>query len=57
MLHQIQQQLSAENQAPRAFQIGQHALGVDEHCVNQVGGLLQQIIHQRSGVGNNDPLG
>src|SRR5579863_4793460 len=56
MLHQIEQKLSAENQTAGAFEIAHHALGVDEHRVNEVGRLLQQVIHQRGRIRNDYAL-
>src|SRR5438105_12605820 len=40
VLHQVEQQLSAENQTTCAFQVGQHAIRIDEQCVDQVGRLV-----------------
>ena len=36
MLDQIEQELSAEHQPACALEITLHALGVDEHCVDEV---------------------
>ena len=35
---EIEEQLSTEDQAARAFEVSAHAFGVDEHGVDQVGG-------------------
>src|SRR3984957_16354798 len=43
-LHQVEQQLPAENQALRALQIRQHAFRINEHGLNQIGRLIQQIV-------------
>src|SRR5579872_1979793 len=56
VLHQIEQKLSAENQTAGAFEVAHHALGVDEHRVDEVGGLLQQVIHQRGRIRNDYAL-
>ena len=46
MLNQVEQELSAENQAARAFQVRQHTIRVDEHCLNQVGRLAKHVVNQ-----------
>ena len=40
VFHQIEQQLPAEHQSARAFQIGFHVFRIDEHSLEQVRGLL-----------------
>ena len=57
VLDQVEQKLSAEDEAARAFKIRAHALGIDEHRVDQVGGLVQQIVGERGRVGQDDALG
>src|SRR5208337_3535237 len=47
---QVEQQLSTENQAARALEIRQHALGIDEHSLDQVRRLVQQVIGERGGI-------
>ena len=54
---EVEQELSAEDQAARAFEIRAHAVGVDEHGVDQVRGFGQQIVDERGGVGEDDALG
>jgi len=49
MFHQSNSQLAAEHQPSRAIQVGPHTFRIHEHGVNQVGGFLQQIIHQGGG--------
>ena len=56
VLHQVEQQLSAEDQAVRALEVGPHALGIDEHRLDQVGGLVQQIVDQRGRIGQDHAL-
>ena len=41
----------------RALKVRLHAVGINEHRLNQIRGLIQKIIGQRSGVRNNDALG
>ena len=53
---QVEQQLPAEDQAARAFEIGAHAFGIDEHGVDEVGGLIQKIVDEGGGVGQDDAL-
>ena len=57
MLDQVEQQLSAEDEAARAFQVGAHALGIDEHGVDEVGALAEQIVDKRGRVRQDDALG
>src|SRR5262249_55406934 len=53
---EVEQKLPAEDQAARALEVFQHAVRVDKHPVNQVRGLVQQVVEQDGGVGQNDPL-
>ena len=53
---QIKQQLPTEDEAARTVQIGEHARWIHEHRLDQVGGFVQQVVGERSGVGNDNAL-
>jgi hypothetical protein len=57
MLDQVEQQLSAEDEAVRTFKIGAHAIGVDEQSVDEVRGLAQEIIDERGRIREDDAFG
>src|SRR6266404_3135338 len=42
-LDQVEQQLSAEDEATRALEIRQHAFGINEQSLDQVRRLVQQV--------------
>ena len=56
-LDQVEQQLSAEDEAARALEVRQHALGIDEHGLDQVRRLVEQVVGERSRVRNDDAFG
>src|ERR1035438_3481060 len=55
-LNQVEQQLSAKDQPACAREVGEHTFRIDEHCVKQGRGFIQQIIGKGSRVGNDDAL-
>lgn len=54
MLNQIQKKLPAEDQSAGAFKVGFHARRINEHGIDQVGGLVQGVIDERGRVGQDD---
>src|SRR5206468_5230772 len=50
---QVEQKLATEDQAASALQIEFHLLRINEHGVEHVCGLLQNVIHQGGGIGND----
>src|SRR5579859_2717379 len=53
---QVEQKLAAEDQAAGALQVLLHALRIDEHLLDQVGGFVEQIIHEDGGIGQDHAL-
>jgi hypothetical protein len=45
-LDQVQQQLPAEDQPAGRVEVLQHALGIDQQRVDQIGGLVEQIVRR-----------
>src|SRR5438105_8534693 len=56
VLYKIKQQLPAEHQPSRAFQVCFHPLWIDEHCVQEVRCLLRHVIDQGGRVWQDDPF-
>src|ERR1700733_15192735 len=55
--HQIEQQLTTEDQSFGALKIGEHALGINKHHFDQVGRLVEQVIGERMLNRDDDALG
>ncbi len=52
--HQVEQQLSAEHQSTGAVQVRLHALRIDHKRVDDVGGLIQQVIQEDGRIRQDD---
>src|ERR1043166_3921866 len=55
-LRQRQQHALAVHQAPRAFEIGLHALGIDQQLVDDGGGAHQREVERDGGIGSDIAL-
>ena len=55
-LCEIEEELSAENQAAAALEVLQHAIRINQECVDQASGFVQQVIHENCRIGKNNSL-
>ena len=55
-LNEIKQKLSTEYQPAGGVQVAQHAFGIDEHGIHEVGGFGEKVVEQNRGVGQDVPV-